>query len=91
MKMMRVMIIASVVAVCGCATSDPDWEDALMGGAARSMVEAQKLNPGAAQDNAERIETGIDGQRAEKVMAVYRDSVVAKEETDGDIVINVGN
>lgn len=79
------------VITMGCATGVAEWESIPVGGAARAMVEAQKLDPTASEDNAEKAATGTDGSRAEKVLAVYREGVVSKEDTDGDIVINVGN
>jgi len=85
----RVLAIAPVFAALGgCMTSTPVW-DAHFGEAARSVVQAQIIDPQAAEHNPSA--QGVDGSAAVSAMRRYDKSFSPAQQQSGNpFVIGIG-
>ena len=79
--------ILMVLLIGGCVSSEPKRLDAAFGSSVANMIEAQTLNPHAADVGPSPV-MGMDGQKAEGNLEAYRQDVQKKTEVRD--VINVG-
>lgn len=79
--------ILMVLLIGGCVSSEPKRLDAAFGSSVASMIEAQTLNPHAADADSSPV-MGMDGQKAAGNLEAYRQDVQKKTEVRD--VINIG-
>lgn len=90
MKARQITLIGLAVVLGGLAAcqTEPTRSEREFGDSVRQMVAAQKYQPAGTPTEAS---SGLDGQKAEKIMSVYRDDVAQPKQIKNEIQINVGN
>ena len=79
--------VMMVLLIGGCVSPEPKRLDAAFGSSVANMIEAQTLNPHAADAGPSPV-MSMDGQKAEGNLEAYRQDVQQKTEVHD--VINIG-
>jgi hypothetical protein len=84
----RLLVLTAFLALAtsGCSTTDPDSVDRDFGNSVRRMVEAQKYYP----DWTGAQPTGMDGAKAQEVLAAYRRDVPKPKRVEQPINVTIG-
>ncbi len=86
-----IALISGLIFITGCSTTstDPVRVEQDYGNSVRNMVQAQILDPEAAENPPEEAPTGLDGRNAEAVLKSYRGDVSKPKQVDKPVQINI--
>lgn len=84
----KIALVAVGALTMGCASTAVEDQ---FGDSVRHTMAAQIVNKDAAENPPAGALDGIDGNRVQSILRVYREDVSKPEKVSDDIVVNIGN